>query len=580
MSQKPFLYLTYSFSAVSCLWSLWYTLLLLLPEFCLIQAPTWRGVCIGLGFDIIFYFSIAFVLCLMGEVICQINPTLSKGWHIVWHSLLYSYCASQFFLIYVFNLRWGTFVFQLINETTQSESLGFVKTYCFTKQFFWIVLGVACVIGVELLIYYVINSRYKKTISLGKLQSVTMSLLLIVTLSEFRFFSFDVDYNYYQADRYIKRNSLWAIWQSYIQKNRYEEDFLQCALSQQDVRIESLVIDSPNIVLIIGESYNKHHSNLYGYTINTCPKLSAEENLYVFSDVISSVNTTTQSFKNFMSMASVEDSIQWNEAPLFPSVFKAAGYNVVFYSNQFVVESEDEFYNSSAGFFNHPAISPSLFSHRNHKSYSKDLELIRDYSRTREEIEDDSLNLVIFHLAGQHFPPEMHFPASFSHFRMDDYSDREELTTQQKQEVANYDNATLYNDFVVDSIIDLYRQKDAIVLYFADHADEANDFRPRVGRSFDFDIAGPPCLRNQLDIPFLIFVSDIYKNNHPNIVEKIRSSVDKKFMTDDLPHLLLELAGIKSYWYKPERSIINPLFNSNRQRIVCDSGIDYDAVCG
>ena len=48
-----------------------------------------------------------------------------------------------------------------------------------------------------------------------------------------------------------------------------------------------------------------------------------------------------------------------------------------------------------------------------------------------------------------------------------------------------------------------------------------------------------------------------------------------KFMTDDLPHLLLYLAGIEIKDYFEERNVISPSFNSNRRRLVLKT-IDYD----
>ena len=50
----------------------------------------------------------------------------------------------------------------------------------------------------------------------------------------------------------------------------------------------------------------------------------------------------------------------------------------------------------------------------------------------------------------------------------------------------------------------------------------------------------------------------MYRENHPDLVERIAASVDKPFMSDDLPHLLYDLAGIESPAYHPERSVLNP----------------------
>lgn len=53
---------------------------------------------------------------------------------------------------------------------------------------------------------------------------------------------------------------------------------------------------SPHIVLIIGESYNKHHSTLYGYHLPTTPlqqQRRDEGRLFVFQDAVSPWNITS-----------------------------------------------------------------------------------------------------------------------------------------------------------------------------------------------------------------------------------------------------------------------------------------------
>ena len=38
--------------------------------------------------------------------------------------------------------------------------------------------------------------------------------------------------------------------------------------------------------------------------------------------------------------------------------------------------------------------------------------------------------------------------------------------------IADYDNATLYNDIVLSKIVDLFRQQEAIVIYLSDHGED------------------------------------------------------------------------------------------------------------
>ena len=71
-----------------------------------------------------------------------------------------------------------------------------------------------------------------------------------------------------------------------------------------EVKVDSCSFRSPNIVLIIGESYGRHHSQQYGYFMKTTPNQSALEKskkLTKFTDVVTCWNLTSFVFKHMLS---------------------------------------------------------------------------------------------------------------------------------------------------------------------------------------------------------------------------------------------------------------------------------------
>ena len=48
-------------------------------------------------------------------------------------------------------------------------------------------------------------------------------------------------------------------------------------------------------------------------------------------------------------------------------------------------------------------------------------------------------------------------------------------------------------------------------------------------------------------------------------------------MTDDLPHLLMYLAGISCKYYNEKRNLISPLYDVNRKRMI-NGKYDYDQI--
>lgn len=94
-----------------------------------------------------------------------------------------------------------------------------------------------------------------------------------------------------------------------------------------------------NIVMIIGESFSKTHSSLYGYHKNTNPCLKVLQNnglLYIFNNIQTPALNTVPVFQSLMSTYKPEfkDSINWFECITIQGVLNEAGYYTSWISNQ------------------------------------------------------------------------------------------------------------------------------------------------------------------------------------------------------------------------------------------------------
>ena len=353
------------------------------------------------------------------------------------------------------------------------------------------------------------------------------------------------------------------------------------AEAQDRITIDSCSYTSNHIVLIIGESYIKDHAQLYGYSKETTPyqvkrQLKNEHGcLVAFKDVISPSNLTSIVFKNAFSLHSVEEKSNWEHFPLFPVLFRRAGYKVTFITNQFVQTLSTDIFNVSGGLFlNNNKLSTAQFDHRNTKTHQFDIDLLSDYDSLKKY--NSAHQLTIFQLAGQHIDFKKRCPKTMKKFSISDYLEREELDNSAKQLVADYDNATLYNDYVVDSILKRFEHEDAIVIYMPDHGEECFDELQRMGR-LPVGHYSPEVLRQEYRIPFWIWCSERYIENHHLIYDQIKNSHKRPFMTDDLPHLMLYLAGIHCREYQESRCLISNKFNTKRKRLVSGE-VDFDSV--
>ncbi|MBQ8307171.1 MAG: phosphoethanolamine transferase, partial [Alistipes sp.] len=329
---------------------------------------------------------------------------------------------------------------------------------------------------------------------------------------------------------------------------------------------------SPTIVVVIGESFSKHHSSLYNYPKETNPKLEEvrlSSNLYVFDDVICPYNITNKMLKAILSMHSVDSQEEWNNFPIWPHIFRDAGYFVSFISNQITKFNDDGNAGDGLGsyFFQHPDVVSHSFDYRNTYKYKYDLEFLSEIDKYT--IPSDKNELQIIQLHGQHVRARYRFPLEYEYFKVSDYthSNYFQTTDSQKQEIADYDNATRYNDYVLSKIIERYQDKEAIIFYFSDHGEEVYDYREVIGRS-QSETKTANEMKYQYEIPFMIYVSQKYKERNKEIVCQIEQAIHKPFMSDDIGHILLGVSGIKCQWYNPQRDLLSPLYNEKRIRMI------------
>ena len=349
-------------------------------------------------------------------------------------------------------------------------------------------------------------------------------------------------------------------------KNLTERDLAEVKRCTLAAKINGCTHLSPHIVLVIGESYNKHHSSLYGYPLETTPmqrKRLENGELFLFNDIITHWNITSNAFIEIFSR------------PLFPILFRRANYHVTFFSNQFVFKKFGRKKANISGnhFLSNKALSDSIFDYRNSKTRQFDMDLVRDFARYKSETTSGPYTFDIIHLIGQHFEYESRYPNDEAQFTENEYIDRK-LNDDEKQIVMHYDNATFYNDMVLDSILSMFEQEEAIVVFVSDHGEEIYDDEHVKGRLFQKPTY--PIAHQEYEVPMWIWCSESYMIAHNEIVEQIKESLDKPFMTDDISQLLYYLAGISCQWYETRNNILSVDYQC-KPRII-SGNVDYDML--
>ena len=330
----------------------------------------------------------------------------------------------------------------------------------------------------------------------------------------------------------------------------------------QDVKAVRRQEGPLKMIVIIGESHSVYHTSLYGYEKETYPLMKNRERngeLFIFQNAVTTNDVTALVMGSVYSLDSM--GFNFNEYPLFPAVFKAAGFRTTLYDNEYLADE-------SLNFMSNSTLSNLLYDQRSTTYYEYDGDMIKDAVLT-----NDSLTLYIFHLTGHHVRYDKRYPQSFAKFKVSDYGGH--YSDTQKEDIAAYDNACLYNDYIINEVIRMFEDDNAVLVYFSDHGEELYEVRDFRGHG---SAKSSPDIRYQLRVPFWVWLSDKYRDQYPLMVEKIRRALDLHVKTDDMPFFLIDLADIDTEWMKPDRSFITEGsyhgWNNYREMIISQDGFN------
>ncbi|RAP49053.1 MAG: hypothetical protein BZ133_08555 [Methanosphaera sp. SHI613] len=490
----------------------------------------------------------------LGAFIQSLAYTLIVNWIGIRFSWVIKICFVIIFILfsletytyYFFNSRLNPGIVTLILQTSWKEIQEFIQIYLF--NFSAIAIFIVDIV-LFILLWKIIFARYQY-INISYRLIINSVVVIIVFLGVF--------IDTIPLPFPVGQNTINELFLSirFVHTKHGELNKMEKMFGKIQIIHSPKVNKAPVVVLIIGESYNKHHSSLYGYKIITSPLLNVErENgrLVVFSHAYTPTNGTNFAMRYIFSMKSCHKIDSCRDYILMPAVFKKAGYRVGYYDNQYTRSSGGALDYSCGYFLNPKTINGQCFDYRNTKTESYDGDFVIA-EKKHLLIANKSLNII--HLMGQHFDAAKRYPIEFSRIKASDIK-RPDLDESERQKVAEYDNATLYNDYVVSMIINIFREKDAVIVYLSDHGEQIYDGNHHFfGRTFG-STKDVETLSNVYEVPFLIWYSDLFEERHKELVTSIRQASDKSICIDDIAYLLFELASIDFNYHQSNRSYIH-----------------------
>jgi len=250
---------------------------------------------------------------------------------------------------------------------------------------------------------------------------------------------------------------------------------------------------------------------------------------------------------------------------------KAAGYKTAWLSNQ---ESSGIWGNVSQFYSQRSDLSRYTQIRESHEESGRlDEELFPLVDEALAEAQPGQKQFMVLHLMGGHSLYYLRFPYLFTKFKAEDVPPPQDgLSEEKRTEIAQYENALFYNDFVVSSIIGKFRDKDALVIYLPDHGEAVYDHGYRSGH-----VEENPT-QEMLEVPMVFWGSPEFRQKHGEKWAAIQAAVNQPYMTDDMIHTVMDILDIETLEYDPKKSVINPAFDTSRPRMVQGKDFDKDIL--
>ena len=378
--------------------------------------------------------------------------------------------------------------------------------------------------------------------------------------------------SYLVVDDYRMRNQLYPVNICYnlylaFERNAASENYREASRDFKfGARSEHSATAPEVYVMVVGETARTHNFSLYGYPRNTNPLLSKTPGIKAFPNVTTQSNTTHKSVPMLLSAASAEDFERLFHEKGILAAFKEAGFHTVFISNQLPNHSFIDFLGEQAD--EHYFLKKEDASQGNH--YDEDLlqkldEILplADASSSAHYHYRYRKLFVVLHSYGSHFNYQERYPRSFAYFKPDS---RSEAKSENRRDLLNaYDNTIRYTDYILHGIIErlqkwegvqtktdgVYDQPTSAMLYTSDHGENIFDDE----RSL-FLHAAPKASDYELHVPFIIWTSDGFSKQYPDILKALGENRSKQVQSSlSAFHTMLGIGGIQTRYRLDEYSV-------------------------
>lgn len=305
----------------------------------------------------------------------------------------------------------------------------------------------------------------------------------------------------------------------------------QYAIRQDRIDVETKsesLPDSLDIVVVLGEAMRADRLSLNGYERLTCPRLAKRVNVVSMPAIYSPHTYTALSLPYILTPA---DSLhpEWSASHhSFVYTLNGYGFRSSWISNQDKGRTYVSFINEA---------DTVIFPNASTDSYVFDPWYDEELLPSVDELIQtaSARNLYVLHTVGSHWYYSNHVPPEYQQFQP--LTTNRVITKNAPEEVINaYDNTALYLDAFLDSLIQRFESRCAVVLYLSDHGEALGEDGFWLHAGDGEALHRPACI---------VWYSDSYADRFPEKVKALQANKERRYGTDFLFYSVLSAASIE-----------------------------------
>lgn len=318
-------------------------------------------------------------------------------------------------------------------------------------------------------------------------------------------------------------------------------------------------------VLVIGESSNRTHWQLFGYPRDTNPELMQAPNIVLVPDMLSPWAASVFAIPQLLTRRPIDESKKpWPEASVVRAMSEA-GFETFWISNQLPLGR----YDSAVSVYADEAAHRQFLNHASWRAPGEfDEDLIEPL---RNALDGPARDLfIVLHMMGSHQSYDFRYPPASRHFQPI-VSSSEQVQPESSFMVNSYDNTIFYTDHVLAQIIATLRARGEIsaLWYQSDHGEVTpTETCRRSGRGLGS--------RYEYEIPALFWYSDEYAAAYPDRVATLKANAHNRTLSADTFESLIDMAGVTFRGHDETHSLFSTAWEYRPRIVNYYWSADYD----